>query len=271
MPEIPVQGDRWSDLLMVVIRLCLDPSSLEATNDIESSWEGFALHGLLRHFGGDVLQVTQENLILLGKGRPDRVPLGIEAEDLAYGLLTAGHVLTYVLRLKQHLPVLASAESAFKIVSARYVTEERPASLTSIKEAWRKYRPVAQFVAALPFAWETLQKMKGVYPDFPGLPKGDETEVTLGDDYMLKIKAKLAQIESNYSAGQEVWAEYFGYAEALRKRGTAHFAPNQERKGRPLLDPETAWSVPARFAVSAVSLSFPDLDAAERHSAAGVN
>lgn len=271
MPEIPVQGDSWTDLLMVVIRLCLNPSSLEATSDIESGFEAFALHGLLRHFAGETFTMTQANLELLGKGRPDRVPLGNEAEDLAYGLTTAGHVLTYTLRLKQYLPVLASAESAFKIVSARYVSEKRPASLTSIKTAWRTYRPVAQFVAALPFIWETLQKMQGVYPDFPGLPTGATTELILGDDYMLKLKGRLAQIERNYAAGQRVWAEYFGYAEALRKRGIAHFAPNQERKGRPLLDPGTAWSVPARFAVAAVSLDFPDLDPAERKSAAGVN
>jgi len=104
LPVVPVQSDDWSELVAVVGRLCLNPASFEATEHLEKAWGGFALYGALKYFGGEAFTLTQENLDILGAGKPDRVPLGLVAQELAYGLLTAGHVTCRVWRaLKAHL------------------------------------------------------------------------------------------------------------------------------------------------------------------------
>jgi len=152
----------------------------------------------------------------------------------------------------------------------RYAAAKSPASLTYIKTAWRKYRPVAHFVGAIDQAHQEVASLRGIFPE-PDWPMDNSTEVALGSDYFGKIKDNLQRISQEFKATSPVLARYFGFAEELRRQGEAHFAPNQERKGRPLLDPETTWSMPPQFQLTYSPLILPDLDAAERQSAAGVN
>lgn len=271
MPEIPVRPGEWDDLLFGVIRVCLNPASYAATEDIEKAWTGFALHGFLKHFGGEKLTLTQSDLDTLAAGQADSVPLGVKMEELSYGLMTAGHVLTYTLRLKRHLPRLASAEAAMKIVSWQYQKDGWPAGATYIKSAWRKYRPIAHFIGGVAQAAEDFKILGSVFPAPAEMPKGESTEITMGRNWFGTFKADLEKIVPHYKTRNTVFAKCYAYSEALRRQGEAHHAQNQERKGRPLLDPETTWWIPTGFELPQVTLSLPDLDPADRQAAAGVN
>src|SRR6185312_2199834 len=113
----------------------------EGSDAVMRSWDGHFLNLFLKHFGGESVTLSQSQLALIAQASPNSLPLGQRAGDLAYGWLTAGHILMYTLRLKHFLPRLASAASAIRVLEWRYQIEKRPSSPSYIKNAWSEFRP----------------------------------------------------------------------------------------------------------------------------------
>ncbi len=272
MPSLPAPPGEFHALFRAVFRLYQSPSSLEATAEVEKGTYGYAAISLISHVGVENFKFTQEDFEYVAAGQADRIPLALKLKDMNYGVITAGHVLVYTLRLARHMPRLASAATAMRILEWRYTTPEYkwPASPTSIKTAWRKYRPVAPFIGAASFMPEEYATLMHIFPQAFDATNEEATYIAADKNFAAKILADKDGVGARLGHANEVTLpRYFAYAEALRRAGEAHFSTGQDVHGNSLLDPETSWSVPDGFPMPAVTLDLSPLSDAEI-KAAGV-
>jgi len=270
MPAIPATPGDFISLFNGVFRLYQNPSSWEATEQLQKEFTGYAAISFQRHFGGSEVKLTQDDLELIALGKPDRVPLAVKLKELIYGTATAGHVLVYTLRLAKHMPRLASAATAMRILEWRYTAEAQrwAASPSSIKTAWRKYRPIAHFIGAASLIPDEYAELSRVFSADFDVSNGNLPYLPASPDIAAKVIGDAANIGPRLERAREVLLPlYFAHAEALRRAGEEHFATGQEDHGHSLLDPLTSWSVPGEFKLPRIQLSLPPLSDEELKAA----
>ncbi len=270
MPDLPARPGDFHSLFQAVFRLYQNPASWEATAAIEKGIQGYAAISLINHVGFGNFPFTEEDFALVAAGQPDRVPLAAKMRETHYGLVTAGHVLVYTLRLAKHMPRLASAATAMRILEQLYMTSEYrwPASPTSIKTAWRKYRPVAPFFAAASFMPDEYTSLMHIFPTAIDSLNEDAAYIKTDPAFAAKVMADKDGVAARLDQAERLTLpRYFAYAEALRRAGEAHFATGQDVHGNSLLDPELSWRVPEGFTLPKVTLDLDPLSDEELRAA----
>jgi hypothetical protein len=272
MPIIPASPGNWLDLYINTIRLHLNPEGLEQTEPLTKNWDGHAIWALKRYFGdGEKAMVKPAELDLMAQSRQDAIALGARVGDLEYGLVTAGNVLAYVLRLAKDAPRLASVTSAISIVSWRYAGTAFASSATYLRAAWNKYRPISHFVVAADLMGPDYAELAAIFPERPPQPT-DEDHLIVGTDWLKKMHQDAPNIKARLDAAEnKTFPRFFAIAEKIRAKGQKHFAPNQSTQSAPLLNPAQTWAVPPGFDLPHATIKWPPLTADEIREAAPVN
>lgn len=269
MPEIQAKPGDWPDLFGKVFALALDPTGeSDGLENNEAGMFGPFLYQFIKMNPENLAKVNGEMIDLIAHSNPTRFDLGQNAKQLVYGLITSGHILSYVLRLARHNRSLASVEKAVRILEWRYMQEGSPSGTTSIKVAWTKYKSLSHFVVGLHASTDRAM------PVVADLPQLLDTEAGLQRDVQIK-PGGLENYVSALTSGNPGFGRYhtevtpyvMAMAEKFRIAGEAHFAPGQEARQKPLLDPETTWRVPPGFDFPEVEMvldpvSRDELDAA---------
>lgn len=265
MPDIKAEPGDWLDLCGKVLTLSLDPSGeTDALEENPAGLVGPFLFWMYQTNPDHLAKINREALDIIGRSDPDKLDLGQSAAKLAYGLITSGHILSYVLRLSRHNASLASVAKAVRILEWRYTQEDSPASPASIKAAWSKYKYLSPFVVGF------FNETERAAPIVSGMPQFWDVEGGLERDLKIKpegMKAYLLDLEQEHPGFDRYFTHVTPYvmatAEKYRIAGEKHYASGQEVRQRPLLDPAKTWRVPEGFDLPEVEINLDELSPEE--------
>ena len=265
MPELKAEPGDWISVYEQLVFLALDPTGQTMTIDgREAGLVGPFVYWFLKTDPTKMAAMTEDMVDIIAESQPDRLQLGQNAGKLVYGLITSGHVLSYVLRLARHNPLLASVEKAVRILEWRYTQEDSPASPASIKAAWGKYKGLSHFVAGFFATAHRVEPFAGTVPKFFDMTGKPAKDIKLDPDGM---RAYVEEVTSGNPAFTRYHEEVTPYAVAMAEKyriaGEAHYAPGQEVRQRPLLDSEITWRIPSGFELPDVELQLDELSPAE--------
>lgn len=269
MPEIQAEPGDWLDLFGKLFTIALDPKGkTDGIQGNEAGLFGPFIYWIIQLNPDKRSKLSDEAFELIAHSNPEKLDIGQSAAKLVYGLITSGHVLSYVLRLGRYNPRIASVESAVRILEQRYTQEGSPASPASIKAAWSKYKFLSPFVVGF------FAEGKRAVPIVSGMPQFWDTSDGLKRDVQISpdgIKGYLTDATSENPSFNRYFTEVVPYAMAMaekfRQAGEEHFAPGQEARNKPLLDPENTWRLPEGFKVPKAVLRLERLDAEELNAA----
>lgn len=269
MPEIQADPGDWLDLFGKGVSLSLDPTG--QTTGLEGNEAGILGPLLFWFFDSNpdkLAKVNAEILSLIGHSDPKKFQIGQNAGQFVYGVMTSGHILSYVLRLGRYNPKLASVESAVRILEHRYMHEGSPSGTTSIKVAWTKYKNISPFIVGLILASiraePVIRKIPSIISRNQKLGRDVEIDTNGMKDYLGLIVGE-SPLFAEYI--REVVPYAAAHAEKYRIAGEKHFASGQEARNKPLLDPTKTWCVPVGFDLPAVELNLDRLSSEELEAA----
>lgn len=269
MPEIQADPGDWLDLCGKVLTLSLDPSG--ETDVLEENPAGLVgpfLFWMYQTKPENLGKINREALEIIGHSNPDKLDLGQSAAKLVYGLITSGHILSYVLRLGRHHPSLASVAKAVRILEWRYTQEDSPASPASIKAAWSKYKYLSPFVVGFFTESDRAEPIVSGMSQFWDAEDGLEHDLKIKPDGM---KAYLLDLEREHPGFDRYFTEVTPYvmavADKYRLAGEKHYASGQEVRQRPLLDPQKTWHLPNGFDLPKVEMTLYPLSEEELKAA----
>lgn len=269
MPEIEVKTGDWLGLFVKALSLSLDPTGREdglAGN--ESGILGPLMFWFFDSNPDKLAKINAEVLSLIGHSDPNKFQIGHNAGQFAYGMLTSGHILSYVLRMGRYNAKIASVESAVRILEHRYTQEGSPSGTTSIKVAWSKYKNVSPFMVGLMLASikseSLIRQIPSIISNTEKLGRDVEVDKKGMKDYLGLLMDGSPLIEKYCS---EVIPHAAAFAEKYRIAGEKHFASGQEARNKPLLDPEKTWRVPQGFELLEVELGLDRLSGEEFEAA----
>jgi hypothetical protein len=269
MPELQAEPGDWVDLCGKVLTLSLDPTGeTDAFEENPAGMVGPFLFWLYQISPDHLAKINGETLEIIGRSNPDKIDIGQSAAKLAYGLVTAGHILSYVLRLDRHNPSLASVAKAVRILEWRYTQERSSASPASIKAAWSKYKYLAPFVVGFFNETDRAEPIVSGMPQFLDVEAGLECDLNIKPD---GIKAYLLGLQQDHPGFDRYFTEVMPYviavAEKFRVAGEKYYAPGQKVRHRPLLDPNKTWGIPEGFELPEVELVLDELSPEELKAA----
>ncbi|MEQ8734103.1 MAG: hypothetical protein RIC29_04205 [Rhodospirillaceae bacterium] len=269
MPVIQAEPGDWIDLFGKLFTIALDP--IGKTNGFQGNEAGLFgpfIYWIVQLNPEKRSKLSDEAFQLIAHSNPDKLDIGQSSAKLVYGLITSGHILAYVLRLGRYNARIASVESAVRILEQRYTQEGSPASPARIKAAWSKYKYLSPFVVGF------FSEGNRAAPIVKGMPQFWDTSDGLKRDVPINpqgIQSYLSDATSENPSFNRYFTEVVPYAMAMadkfRQAGEEHFAPGQEVRNKPLLDPEHTWHLPESFKLPKVVMRLERLDAEELNAA----
>jgi len=251
MPIIPVTSSDWNDMALVVARLFLNPSDLEATSAIDREMRAKAIGVVVEMFGSENIPLTTDEVLSLRDAHPDTPPVISANLTNLRDAFIAGQILVKALRLAKHLPARASVANAIKIVSYGFRKGPHRLGRSAMLSIWGRFKRVSHLSGAFFASGKTLRPMTTLIQILNNLP---ETEVVRPErKYTPKEKKALASFYEVFifkpfeDALIQSYPHLFAAAEALRAHGENHYAHGQKIRGLPLLDPAIMWAVPNTF------------------------
>jgi len=269
MPEIQAEPGDWLDFMGQLFTIALDPKGEgDGFQGNEAGLFGPFIYWIVQLNPEKRSKLSDEAFQLIAHSNPEKFNIGQSAAKLVYGLITSGHILAYVLRLGRYNSRIASVESAVRILEQRYTQEGSPASPASIKAAWSKYKSLSPFVIGFFAEGKRAEPIVSRMPQFWDTSDGLKRDVQINphgiQDYLREATSENPIFNRYFT---EVAPYAMAMAEKYRLAGQEHFAPGQEARNKPLLDPEKTWRLPEGFKLPKVVMRLERLDTEELNAA----
>ena len=268
MPTIRAKPGKWGDLFFTIFRLWLNPDSIKSSQTTLQDIYGHMIYGVREKFGADKIKLTDKDIQALYKADPDgvRLPSTVQA-TFGQGMI-AGAILWNVLRIADHVGSQASVELAIRVTQVMAAKDGVTYGRSTMLAAWSRYRGLSPYFAALhqdrrPFV--AMSRLLGLKVDKRTVANSTDDKIPLTAKQVNGMLADLpAFVAGMEKIGREIMPGYIATAERFRELGEKYYAPNQKRRGKPLLDPKIMWGIPRGFELPPVQIKFKRLNKAER-------
>jgi len=262
MPEIPAEPGNWGDLVLKICGLMIDPNKVDLGDKLDKAFDP-QMRVIISEIDPDSLEPpTQEEFARAVKADPLGLRFDIKLNDFLASLLIAGRTLEHGLRLAEHAPRQFSLNRAIELVQRELAEAGLQHNDTFVRSAWRRLKPFSHFICALVHDKERVTGAYGLIGGLPSITQPNKKQTAFGmnpeavKELMTKDEEQLRSFGSQLKA---TLVSIFADAEALRRLGERRYGRGQKVQGRPFLDPETSWSIPAAFELPDVELKFEPL------------
>ncbi|MDX2143211.1 MAG: hypothetical protein SFV19_07640 [Rhodospirillaceae bacterium] len=268
MPTIRAKPGKWGDLFTTLFRLWLDPNSLKSSQIVLRDMYGHMVFAVLAQFGPEKVKLTAKDIAALYKTDSSGIRLPATYQSTIGQGLLAGAVLLNALRIADHMGDRASVELAMRLTAVMAAKGGAPHSRAHMMKAWSRYRGLSHFFAAYfqnPALFRRIPKLLRLKVSKRAMARSPADRLPVGAK---QIQGMIADPKAFAAGIQEIARDilppYIATAERLRQLGEKYYAPNQKRRGKPLLDPKIMWRIPRGFELPKVEIKFKRLTNAER-------
>jgi len=272
MPIIDVPANDWEALTLAMARLCIDPTSLAATEHVDRKIKGDGYLTAFKILGSANMELSDEEILLMAESQA--IPAPTPSDKQSREFVFAGFILMKALRLAYYIDEQASLRKAIDLVAADLKNTPAEAKSSTLWAAWSKFQSVSHFSAAwffvMPLFHTALMAMATAEDNggdaIPPQNKFAETEKAALREKIEREARPVSSLE------QDAFPKLFAIAEELRLLGQRHRSHGQKAQEKSLLDPKTMWSVPKAFDLPPIKINLgPPLTESEMRIIGVVN